>query len=356
MFRSAYAFFFCAGISASFFLLSEVANGAPPSFPSEQSRGEKKICQYEKASVQRDLKVTGWSDRDYDIYLPPTYDCDAGADLVIAFHGGFGNKQSQSKVTCPDGNPENPDCLQNLATQAGFVVVMPNGSRQRRWNPRHRSFNAGGGTNAWNCVGGPNCEKAIDDVAYFKALLGAIRSLVRVRNVYLTGISDGAAMCYRIACEMPTLVRAIAPVAGENQFLTTKGTSCGNGRVSLLDFHGDADPCWKYDGGSGNCGTNGRYISVSDSVAGWASAQGCGKEPKVSRLPQVVQDGTNVQLYSYAKCKSRARVEAYRIEGGGHTWPRGDQYAAKKLVGVASRNLDASRTMLKFFADESLKD
>ena len=347
MSRSVYLSLLCSSLIASLFLLAEVIKGEPQPAP--------RACQYQTPLVQRDLKVPGWQDRDYDIYLPQTYDCDSGADLVVAFHGGFGNKKSLSTVTCPDGRAENPECFQNLATQSGFIVVMPNGSRQRRWNPRHRSFNAGGGTKNWNCVGGPNCDKNIDDISYFKALLETVRRLNRVRNVFLTGISDGAALSHRIACEVPSLVRAIAPVAGENQFLTTKGTSCSHAEVSVLDIHGDADPCWKYEGGPGRCGTEGNYVSVPNSINFWVTANGCGEKPEVTRLPATTKDGIGVERYSYPQCKNGTRVEVYRVEGGGHTWPGGDQYAPKWLVGATTRNFEASRTMLKFFRDTALQ-
>ena len=40
----------------------------------------------------------------------------------------------------------------------------------------------------------------------------------------------------------------------------------------------------------------------------------------------------------------------YRVEGGGHTWPRGKQYLPEKAVGRVSQDLDATRAIFDFFA------
>jgi polyhydroxybutyrate depolymerase len=42
-------------------------------------------------------------------------------------------------------------------------------------------------------------------------------------------------------------------------------------------------------------------------------------------------------------------VDAYTVEGGGHTWPGGLQYLPVFLIGKTSRNLNADETMWEFF-------
>jgi polyhydroxybutyrate depolymerase len=44
----------------------------------------------------------------------------------------------------------------------------------------------------------------------------------------------------------------------------------------------------------------------------------------------------------------------YTIQGGGHTWPGGPQYLPKLIVGNASQNLNATRTIWEFFQTQVL--
>jgi polyhydroxybutyrate depolymerase len=43
-------------------------------------------------------------------------------------------------------------------------------------------------------------------------------------------------------------------------------------------------------------------------------------------------------------------VVLYRIDGGGHTWPNGRQYAPRFLVGRTTRDVDGTRAIFDFFA------
>jgi polyhydroxybutyrate depolymerase len=51
----------------------------------------------------------------------------------------------------------------------------------------------------------------------------------------------------------------------------------------------------------------------------------------------------------YAGCREDAAVVLYRIEGGGHAWPGGQQYLPEKIIGKTSQNLDASAVIWEFF-------
>src|SRR6266436_308791 len=74
--------------------------------------------------VPHDRAVPGWSDRDYTIHVPTNYDCSQPTAVILALHGGGGNKDSMyTQATCPDGNQDNPKCLHKLADREGFIVV-----------------------------------------------------------------------------------------------------------------------------------------------------------------------------------------------------------------------------------------
>ena len=71
----------------------------------------------------------------------------------------------------------------------------------------NRAWNAGGG-----CCGTPG-SSGVDDVGFVESAgRGAVRRDVAVdaRRIYVTGISNGGMMAYRLACDS-TLFAAIGP-------------------------------------------------------------------------------------------------------------------------------------------------
>ena len=62
-----------------------------------------------------------------------------------------------------------------------------------------------------------------------------------------------------------------------------------------------------------------------------------------------MDDGTVIRRVTYSGCKAGASVVSYTVEGGGHTWPGGKQYAPALMIGKTSHNLDASEVLWEFF-------
>jgi polyhydroxybutyrate depolymerase len=294
-------------------------------------------------------QVPGFPDRPYLLHAPPSAAAGASTPVVIVFHGGGGSAEGAPKLTCPGGNESDPGCLNQVAARRGFAVAYPSGTRASM-APSTRTWNAGGGTDNWQCVSGAACARGVDDVAYFDALLVDLKRALSVdsRRVFLTGISNGAALCHRLACERADDIAAIAPIAGENQFQTS-GTCVPARGVSILDLHGTADPCWGYDGGAAACAqVDGKdKLSVTASIDGWVARLACNAIPATAALPDLAQDGCSASTASYKGCAQGAEVRLVRIEGGGHTWPGGLLYS--RAVGPPCTDFDADELMLDFF-------
>ena len=68
------------------------------------------------------------------------------------------------------------------------------------------------------------------------------------RRVFVTGISNGGLMSYRLACSLPDQIRAIAPVTA--QIPADIVPLCrAESAVSLAVFNGTEDPLVPYNGG-----------------------------------------------------------------------------------------------------------
>jgi polyhydroxybutyrate depolymerase len=229
--------------------------------------------------------------------------------LVLLLHGSGGNGASFERRTHFD----------EVADRAGFVAVYPN-AVGGRWN------------DGWE-------TSATDDVGFLAALAGSLLSEYRIDpdRVYAAGISNGASMAHRLACERGT-VAAIAAVAGAMP--ASVRAACATGRpVSVLEMHGTDDPWVPYDD------------DLTATVTTWVTRDACHPaEPTL--LPDVdPTDGTRVRLQGYA-CPEGVSVAFYTIEGGGHAWPGGKPLASHK-AGRTSRDIDASAAVWDFFSTRS---
>lgn len=301
--------------------------------------------------------VQGFRDRDFLLRLPPTYDGVRRLPVIVAMHGAAGSKEGFNSLTCPGGDTTQPSCLSRVADAAGFIVVYPDGTRISSLTAASRTWNSGGG--------GPRelrcehaCKDGVDDVAYFGALLGELSAVIPYdeKRLYLTGFSNGAAMSHRLACEVPERIAAIAPVAGANLFA---GAAVCNPRraTPILHIHGDADPCWPYLGGLGQCAADqmnsGAYVSVDETIVGatlgggtvqvgWVSRLGCNPAGTTTSLASHPRD-------TYTACRDGATVSRVRVIGAGHTWPGGSQYLSSDRIGPVAGEFSASQLIVDFF-------
>jgi polyhydroxybutyrate depolymerase len=299
---------------------------------------------------QEVYSVPEWADREYILRLPPSYDGETAIPVVFGFHGGGGEKEGFVRTGCLDGDEAAENCLSALADREGFALVLPDGVDSP--GVRKRSWNAGGGSGGWRCVGGEACATASDDVAYVDALLAEVKRAVRVDDtrIFATGMSNGAAMSHRLACERAEVFAAIAAVAGSNQALGAPGCMPSQ-PIPVLHIHGTEDRCWGYDGMIREplCddGTEGLFVDVDASMAGWRERNGCTGTTSEA-LPDAEMDGTRVTRIRGTGCA--ADTEHIQIEGGGHTWPAGWLYLAESRIGRVSRDVDGNAAIWAFFA------
>ncbi|MFM7735545.1 MAG: alpha/beta hydrolase family esterase [Alphaproteobacteria bacterium] len=296
-------------------------------------------------------EVPGYPDRAVLLFGPGTQ---AGpVPLVLVLHGGASNPEGMRRIACPGGDVQSPDCLDRMGAAAGVAVAYPSGNLIGGSWGRARTWNAGGGVDGWKCVSGPACFTHADDVAYLAAVVDDLASTYAIdrSRVFATGLSNGGAMSYRLACDSD-LVSAIAPVSGANQ-LAAAASCTPSGPVSVLHFHGTADPCWPFDGGPGGCidPTPGVFVGVEESLSGTAGLLGCRPDPSSEPMPDTEPDGMTSARLRWQGCAGRARLEMLRVSGGGHTWPGGYQYLPPRNVGPMTSDFDANEEILRFFRD-----
>jgi polyhydroxybutyrate depolymerase len=115
-----------------------------------------------------------------------------------------------------------------------------------------------------------------------------------------------------------------------------------------------------YDGGKiqgGDRKDRGSIIATDRAIELWLQASGCGSQPENGTLEdRDPKDQCRVHFTRWPKGPGKkAEVWLYRIEGGGHTWPSGIQYAPRFFVGRVTNDID-SQTIWDFLSSHPKQD
>jgi polyhydroxybutyrate depolymerase len=236
--------------------------------------------------------------------------------LVIVLHGVFGSGFRMEENTGFDVE----------ADRLGWLVAYPDGVLD--------GWDAYGSTDWWGRHPGA------DDVAFIAALIDHLETTDAVDpgRVFVTGLSRGAMMTYRLGCELADRIAAIAPVAGNmaDSSGSAEGAGCHPTRpVSLLAIHGTADVTIPIDGGHVDID----YAPMADVIAVWRGLDGCSADSSTST------DGASTTT-SWS-CAGGTTVATRIVRGGWHTWPGGPP--PPEPPGNRPDNFDASRLIADFF-------
>src|SRR4030065_841944 len=242
--------------------------------------------------------------RTFHIHIPSLYNGSEQMPLVIVLHGRGGTGKTMVIVTRKG--------FDNLADRDGFIVVYPDGI-ELNWNDGRMDEEANARAHREN----------IDDIGFISALIDYMIKNYSIdpKRVYVTGISSGGIMSYRLACELSHKITAIAPVDGNIPHLLF--TECLPSRpVSVLAINNLDDPLVPFEGGYiyGLRKINlGKVLSVDESVGFWVNRNMCSITPVVTEEhDRDPGDGTRVIRKVYNNGVDGTEVILYVVDGGGH--------------------------------------
>jgi polyhydroxybutyrate depolymerase len=324
-------------------------------------------------------KITvGEVERTFVVHLPKGYDSKQKYPLVMVLHSTNQDADDIARLTRFD----------EIADRDSVIVVYPNALRGR-WNlgvaeeepvqpSRGMGRRGGYGRGGWPGGGGgypgggggypggrsggqrQQRPQPADDLAFFNEMLDKLSTeySVDATRMYATGLSDGGFMDVRLGCAMADRIAAIAPVGAE----MPKKLNCLPSRpMPVLMINGTDDPIVKYNGGhykgaeyGGESGGGLATISAEDSAKYWAKLNNCAKKPERSKLPAKAKGGMKTEVNTFDGCQQNAQVTLYSIDGGGNTWPGGEQYMPEKEVGKTSSDLNANEVIWSFFVSRHL--
>jgi len=253
--------------------------------------------------------VHGGITREYLVHVPKSYRSKP-TPMLVALHGGGGDADFQAD--------DSKYKLISKSEAAGFIAVFPNG---------YSRFPSGilATWNAGACCGGAQ-KNEIDDVGFIREVIARVERQASIdpKRIFATGMSNGAMMSWRLACEAPE-IRAIAPVEG-----TDNTARCTPSRpVPVIQFHAADDPNVPFNGGIGVGPSHTDFVSVPATQAKWVQLNRA--DPKAKRVLTV--SGAHCDLHA-AKAGG-APVELCLTDTGGHSWPGGGTQQGRKQPSMA---------------------
>ncbi|MEC8422167.1 MAG: PHB depolymerase family esterase, partial [Myxococcota bacterium] len=205
--------------------------------------------------------------------------------------------------------------LNALADRQQVAVVYPEASRA-------------GSVRCWNVGYCGNDD--VDDVGFVRTVVELVQNDQGLGRTYVTGMSNGGDMTYRLVCEAPDLVAAAASVTG--CMMNWLAESCSPDPVpSVLHIHGNADRTTLWDGDPDY--TGGGYLGTLDSVGVFAALHGA--DQYEATTVSDAEDGSTYILHHWRTESGAAPVQLVEIDGGRHRWPTNaprDDFSAAELM------------------------
>lgn len=286
---------------------------------------DKQADQDKTYRISGTLSVDGRA-RAYLLNLPPRYyETDTTLPLVIGLHGTGGSATQF----------EHDYHFTDKANSAGFIAVYPEGVRSTGIL----------GLRTWNA--GTCCdfalEQGVDDVKFIRTLLDKLVTSYKInsKRVYVTGMSNGGMLTYRLANEMPDKIAAIAVVSCS---MVLPAPLASSRPMPILHIHSSLDTKVPYVGG---IGIGGYYFPPVDSVNRvWAQHNGC------ASAPTILTDDNRYQLTEWPGCSTGAVIRRYLTRDGGHAWPGGQK--SNRRGDDPSTVINATDLIWDFFKGYSL--
>ena len=252
--------------------------------------------------------------RSYWIHVPSSYDGSEAIPLVIAITGSTSFSLRYPFWYFSWCWLEDYTNFSSKADEEGFIVVYPNAKLMFETDYKEFGF-------FFDVPSYPDWflwRNLVDEVGFIRDLIEKMQQEYEIdmNRIYITGISNGAALTCYLAAELSDIVAAASPVAGVYVAFKDKDEEeyryppDPENPVSIIAFHGTED-CYE-----GECGT---HVGVNESVQFWVEHNNCNPDPEVN-----ISESGFIIRNSYTGGDDGTEVNLYTIVGGGHWWPGND--------------------------------
>jgi len=272
--------------------------------------------------------------RSYRFHIPPSYEKNESMPLVLVLHGiGVGANGKNLQNYCD---------MDKKADEEGFITVYPNGEMLRLSTHYNRPIallrdlyymlTSSRQWNRWD-------DNSVDDVGFIDDLLDHLETILNVNSsrIYITGISGGGMMAYRLGAELSHRIAAIAPIAGsisgigyvpeKNELLTPYIIPPPSNPIPVIIFHGMKDESVPFDGNWKKVfewGSDKLWVytgSVNESISFWVEHNKCNPIPNIW-----TSENEKISIKTYANESANTEVVLVTYLEGGHEWFKSPTY------------------------------
>ena len=237
------------------------------------------------------------NNREYELYIPQSYDGSENVPLIFNFHAGNGTSYSQIYISD----------MRNLADENNFILVYP----QAIADPTD------GGSLNWMFKG----ESDHDDIYFVEAMIDEISTQYSIdqSRVYACGYSLGGEFVHELLCRLNNRIAAGVAVA-RTMFIETYENCVPEHPTAIMTILGTDDFNSLYDGVE-FAGVL-YYLSAADTHQFWINYNNTGSDPIEIELPNInTNDGSTVTKRIWENGDACTSVVELRVNGGGHDWP-----------------------------------
>ena len=258
---------------------------------------------------------------------------DAPAPLILAIHGYRTPEDAAALRDTPERLTWSR--LEPLTERDGAITLYP-AAYQGQW----ALFDGLANTTAPDGT-------AINDESFLLRLIARFvdNGKADPNRIYITGISDGAIMTYRMICLRDTPFAAAAPLIG-SAYGDHLGDCAPEKPPALMHVHGTDDAVLPYEGW---IFASGREVSVPEVMEHWRRLHGCTGQDGQMLENIDPADGSTVGEMTWTGCTRDGAVKRYKVIGGGHDVPAIDAIQPTDDGRLINRDLDTLGVMWAFF-------
>ena len=226
-------------------------------------------------------------EREYQLYLPSSYNEETAHPLLLNFHGFGGNAKDYFAFESD---------FQEVAEQEGVILVYPQALLLS-------------GFSVWNAAPFAEDNKTdFDDIGFIETLIVDLQEQLSIdqERVYAAGFSNGGMFSYALACFSNEPIAGVAAVSATQLNLV----DCAPSPTNAFIAHGTADDVLPYNGSSD-------IASIDEVVSFWTSVN---QTSTVAQQRSYAFGEETVYQYTYSKGINNTQVMHYKVENGGHQW------------------------------------
>ena len=226
-------------------------------------------------------------EREYQLYLPSSYNEGTAYPVLLNFHGFGGNAKDYFAY---ESN------FQEVADQEAVILVYPQALLLS-------------GFSVWNAAPFAEDNKTdFDDIGFIETLIVNLQDQLSIdpERIYAAGFSTGGMFSYALACFSNEPIAGVAAVSAAQLNLV----DCAPSPVNVFIAHGTDDDLLPYYGSSD-------IPSIDELVSFWTNVN---QTSTVAQESSYAFEKETVYQYTYSGGINNSQVMLYMVENGSHGW------------------------------------